>query len=231
MTHILAKICKTSLIGAFFVCQIATADTPQQVNSNAAESWQMPADVLPITNIGRWQKPVSNVGSSVEIIEFFSYTCSHCATLQPELSAWENRWLTQRPGAFVVTPVAVSWSPNMIVPQHVYFTLRALKRMDLHAEVFNDWARAPEHFDNDAAAASWAQDKGIAPSIWQSAYNSAAVKQDIRLAQQKFRQSELNGVPSLVVNGRYYIIPNPNMFTTLDAIVQHETTAKKHAQK
>ena len=56
----------------------------------------------------------------------------------------------------------------------------------------------------------------------QSTYNSAVITRQVRAAQQAFRRFELRGVPSVVVNGRYALIPSEQLFDTLDRLVAHE---------
>ena len=202
-----------SLIGAFFVCAPITQLHAQPI---AAEEWQPGADVLTLRQPGKVEANAPL--NSIEVVEFFSYTCTHCATFAPKLSAWR----TQQPDNVRLIYLPVSWRADMLAPQRLYFTLAQLNRLDLHEQVFADWNNDPKSLATDATVLRWAQRQGFDKKTWQSTYNSAVTSRQVRAAQQAFRRFELRGVPSVVVNGRYALIPSEQLFDTLDRLVAHE---------
>ena len=204
-----------SLIGAFFVCAPIT-DLHAQSAAATADEWQPDADVLTLRQAGKVEANAPL--NTVEVVEFFSYTCPHCAHFAPKLTAWR----TQQPGNVRLIYLPVSWRADMLAPQRLYFTLAQLNRLDLHEQVFADWNNDPKSLATDAAVLRWAQRQGFDPKIWQRAYNSAATSRQVRAAQQAFRRFELQGVPSVVVNGRYALIPSEQLFDTLNHLVKHE---------
>lgn len=220
LTHTLSA----SLIGAFFMCSPIQSAYAQSLESAANAAWQTPADVLTLAHPGRVQTKISKTAAqnTIEVVEFFSYTCPHCAHFAPKL----NTWRAQQPADVHLIYLPVSWRPDMVAPQRLFFTLQGLHRLDLHEQVFADWANDPEHLATDAAVLNWALRQGFDPKTWQTAYRSAAVTQNMRAAQQAFRRFELNGVPALVVNGRYSLIPSEQVLDTLDQVVAHERVQK-----
>ena len=203
-----------SLIGAFFVCAPIT-DLHAQ-SAATADEWQPGADVLTLRQAGKVETNAPL--NTVEVVEFFSYTCPHCAHFAPKLTAWR----TQQPGNVRLIYLPVSWRADMLAPQRLYFTLAQLNRLDLHEQVFADWNNDPNSLATDAAVLRWAQRQGFDKKTWQSTYNSAVITRQVRAAQQAFRRFELRGVPSVVVNGRYALIPSEQLFDTLDRLVAHE---------
>lgn len=202
-----------SIIGAFFVC---APTTNLRAQSAAVDQWQPGADVLTLRQPG---KVAANTPlNTVEVVEFFSYTCPHCANFAPKLTTWH----TQQPENIHLIYLPVSWRADMLAPQRLYFTLTQLNRLDLHEQVFADWQNNPNSFATDATVLSWALRQGFDQKTWQRTYNSSTTSRQVRAAQQAFRRFELQGVPSLVVNGRYALIPSEQLFDTLNHIVKHE---------
>lgn len=209
-----------SLIGALFIAhpiRTSHAQTPP-LSDNATETWQMSADVVPLKHPGRVQAQAPK--GSIEVVEFFSYTCPHCATFSPRLRAWH----AQQPDSMRLIYLPISWRTEMQASQRLYFTLQHLKRLDLHEQVFADYAANPQQFLSHSAVLQWALRKGFDKKTWQTAYNSAVVTQNVRSAQQAFGRFELNAVPTLVVNGRYSLIPSAQVLDTLTQLVAHERT-------
>ena len=203
-----------SLIGAFFVCAPIT-DLHAQ-SAATADEWQPGADVLTLRQAGKVETNAPL--NTVEVVEFFSYTCPHCAHFAPKLTAWR----TQQPDNVRLIYLPVSWRADMLAPQRLYFTLAQLNRLDLHEQVFADWNNDPKSLATDATVLRWAQRQGFDKKTWQSTYNSAVITRQVRAAQQAFRRFELRGVPSVVVNGRYALIPSEQLFDTLNHLVKHE---------
>ena len=215
-----------SLIGAFFVC------APAYAQQTTADDGQASADVLTLRQPGKveTQAPTNiadnTANNTVEVVEFFSYTCPHCATFAPQLSAWR----VQQPDSVRLILLPVSWRADMLAPQRLYFTLQQLNRLDLHEQIFTDWNNNPKSLSTNAAVLNWALRQGFDRKTWQSTYNSPAITRQVRAAQQAYQRFELPGVPSMVVNGRYALIPSDQLFDTLDRLVAHELqhTTTKH---
>lgn len=199
-----------SLIGAFF---IFTPSVHAQTASVSASDEVIRADALPLRHPGKVQTDAPR--DSIEVIEFFSYTCPHCAAFNPQFKAWQ----AQQADSVRVLYLPISWRKEMQATQRLYFTLQQLGRLDLHEQVYRDYASAPAQFATSASVLSWATQQGFDKKTWQTAYNSAHVSQNVRRAQQAFSRFELNAVPSVVVNGRYAIIPSAQLFDTLNALV------------
>ena len=210
-----------SLIGAFFVC------APAYAQQTAADDWQASADVLTLRQPGKVETQAPN--NTIEVVEFFSYTCPHCATFAPQLSAWR----AQQPDTVRVILLPVSWRADMLAPQRLYFTLQQLNRLDLHEQIFTDWNNNPKSLSTNAAVLNWALRQGFDRKTWQTTYNSPAITRQVRATQQAYHRFELQGVPSMVVNGRYALIPSDQLFDSLDRLVAHELqhTTTKHAKK
>jgi thiol:disulfide interchange protein DsbA len=68
----------------------------------------------------------------IEVLEFFSYACSHCAAIEPLMEKWIKTLLAD----VIVKPVPVAFNASMKPMQTLFYTLEAMNRMDLHGKVF-----------------------------------------------------------------------------------------------
>jgi thiol-disulfide isomerase/thioredoxin len=76
-----------------------------------------------------------NRGDSVEIIEFFSYGCGHCASLEPHLTAWIEEG---QPDGTRLVRVPVAWSQGFEALARVYYTADILGvPEDAHQGIFD----------------------------------------------------------------------------------------------
>ncbi|GHA73617.1 thiol:disulfide interchange protein DsbA [Formosimonas limnophila] len=183
-------------------------------------SWAVESEVLADVNTlesvsapGRVQ-PVGDV----EVVEFFWYGCAHCNAVHRQLDGWASTLPANV--RYVRMPVNLTGRDEL--QQRLYYTLEALDRMDLHHLVFDDIHFGKKKLTTSANIAVWARSKGILSNSWQTAFNSAEVRQKVMAAQAAFARFGLNGVPALVVNGRYalpagnlnYAVPRANSLIT-----------------
>ena len=74
----------------------------------------------------------SDTPDKIEILEFFAYSCPHCAAMQPMV----EKWAKTLPSNVVLRQVPVAFNASMTDLQKLYYSLQALDRMDLNDEVF-----------------------------------------------------------------------------------------------
>ncbi|MBM0107478.1 thiol:disulfide interchange protein DsbA/DsbL [Steroidobacter sp. S1-65] len=137
----------------------------------------------------------------VEVIEFFSYACPHCAHLQPLL----NEWKAKLPDNAVLVKVPVSFGRRdwgQLV--RAYYTLEEtgdLQRLDdeLFASIHEQRLRLA---DVDSLAA-WAAQNGVDANKFRTTFNSPEVTQKALRAEQLSRDYKINGVPTITVAGKY----------------------------
>ena len=75
----------------------------------------------------------SDTPGKIEVLEFFAYTCPHCAAIEPLLEDWEKK----APGDVVVKRIPIAFNAGMKPLQQLYYSLVALDRTDLHGKVFS----------------------------------------------------------------------------------------------
>lgn len=190
-----------------------TAPVAAASNATISADWALPADVLPLSNADRSTPLDRN-----EVIEFFWYGCPHCADFQPDFVAWQTQ---QKSINLRVIPIPVSWNDVMVVHQRLYYTLKQLNRLDLHSQMFTDVAADSDELTTLTSQLRWAQAHNISAKKWLAAYRSTAVDKQVQQAQSLFERFELSGVPTIVVNRRYQILPHEGMLKSVDELLLH----------
>lgn len=148
--------------------------------------------------------PVAVPGKA-EVIEFFGYWCPHCNEFEPLLEAW----LTKLPADVHFRRSPVGWSPMHVPYQKLYFALEAIGApATIHAKVFAAVHIQGLHFEKDEAVAVFANANGLDKAKLIAAMNSFSVATQVQRANQLFASYQVDGVPTLAVNGRYRTSPS-----------------------
>ncbi|HEX2826392.1 MAG TPA: thiol:disulfide interchange protein DsbA/DsbL [Burkholderiales bacterium] len=161
-------------------------------------------DYVPVTP----PQPTENA-KKVEVIEFFSYACPHCATLEGPLEAW----LKKKPADVEFKRVPTVFHPSWAPYAQLYYTLEAMNLVDkLHGEVFKALHQQNMKFQDAKAMADWAASKGVDRKKFTDAYNSFAVQSRTKLSNDMSRRYAVEFTPAIVVNGRF--LTGPSMTST-----------------
>lgn len=135
----------------------------------------------------------------IEVIEFFWYGCPHCYEFEPTL----NAWLKTLPADVSFRRVPADFG-RWTGGARLYYTLQAMGVEDrLHAELFNAIHRERLNFNNPSAVGDWIAKKGIDRKKFDEVYRSFTVQTNVSRAQQLTRSHGLDGVPAVVVGGKY----------------------------
>src|SRR5260221_11782897 len=90
---------------------------------------QRPTEVIPLNP----PLPVENDGR-IEVLEFFSYACPHCAHLDPFLEAW----IKGQPAHVNVRRIPMAGINGFNNGAALFYTLEAMGQLDrLHAKIFD----------------------------------------------------------------------------------------------
>lgn len=151
--------------------------------------------------------PVSLPAGKVEVVEFFSYACPHCAQFEPLLGAWSKK--LPAGAEFRRIPV-VFVGRNGKNFQAMYFALEELRLLDaLHGKAFEalhvNGSLKPNATPEEIAA--WVGKNGGDAAKFQAAFTSFSVNAKLMRADQMTKSYEVDGVPLMVVQGRYRTSP------------------------
>lgn len=146
------------------------------------------------------QTQPTDAKGKIEVTEFFWYGCPHCYEFEPTL----NTWIKTLPKdvAFRRVPADFGrWTGGA----KLFYALEALgEETRLHKELF-DAIHGNErlNFNNESAVADWLAKKGVDRKKFTEAYNSFSVQSSVSRAQQLTRNHGLNGVPNVIIGGKY----------------------------
>lgn len=141
----------------------------------------------------------------IEVREFFYYGCGACYAFEPYLRTWESA----RPEDVRLVRTPALRSTRWIPLTMVYLVLLKLgAQQRLHQEVFDAY-----HFDNVDLGdrntfIDWAAERGLAKDEVQSAWEAKETAVALELVHQVTRRFGVQGVPTLIVDGRYLTSPS-----------------------
>jgi protein dithiol oxidoreductase (disulfide-forming) len=141
----------------------------------------------------------------IEVIEFFSYACPHCADFEAPLQDWLKR--KPKDVDYRAVPVVFrdSWKPLA----KLYYTLETMSLLDkYHDKVFDAIHKDGQQLFDDDAIVKWAGQQGIDADKFAQVYNSFGIDAKVQRAMAMGRAYGVQFTPSLAVNGKYYTGPS-----------------------
>jgi thiol:disulfide interchange protein DsbA len=167
------------------------------------------------------------VGKTV-VTEFFSYGCPHCAAFEPHMA----KWAKDHAASVTVERVPVGFRPQWIPLQKLYFAMAELGVADaMSNRVFDALHQQHKPLYTDEAVLQWASAQGLDSRKLTAAYQSFSVAHKVAQADQLVATSHIEGVPGLVVNGKYLVnneaAKNPEGLTIILDEVLSKASAKK----
>ncbi len=144
-------------------------------------------------------------GNKIEVIEFFSYGCPHCAHLEPELAPWAK----SLPPDVAFRRVPVLFNPSWVSLAKAYYTLEALgEEARLTPEVFKALHEQGKNLANDKAFVDWLATKGVDHKKAEEMMASFAVSGRVNKAKSQAQAYQVQSVPTIVVDGKFVTAPD-----------------------
>ena len=140
----------------------------------------------------------------IEVLEFFAYTCPHCAVLEPLVTKWK----ATLPGDVAFSSVPVAFNQAMKPFQYFYYSLEVVGRLDLHPKFFAAIHQEKRRLFTTEAMINWAVSQGVDRSKFTAAMDSFGVKSKAKRADQLAQGYAIQGTPSIAVAGRYVTSPS-----------------------
>ena len=149
-------------------------------------------------------QPTESTGK-VEVIEFFSYACPHCHSLQPSI----HSWLKRKPADVEFKRVPAIFQDSWLPFARLYYTLEALGLVDrLHNDVFAAIHNQKMRLQDQKTLFDWVATKGVDRQKFADTYNSFAVQSLTQRASEVTRRYSVPFTPALVIDGRYLTGPS-----------------------
>lgn len=144
-------------------------------------------------------------GKKIEVLEFFQYTCPHCASYSPVLESWRKTL----PADVEYRRVPIAWDERTLPHVRIYYTLEAIgKTEQMHTKIFQAIQVNRQPLLKPEEIADFMAANGIDRKQWLDTYNSFAVGTKTNRAGQVWRAYKVDGTPMMAVDGRFVTAPS-----------------------
>ncbi|MDZ7661349.1 thiol:disulfide interchange protein DsbA/DsbL [Thiohalophilus sp.] len=143
-----------------------------------------------------------------EVVELFWYGCPHCYRFEPKLETWvENKPDDvgfERVPAVFVHPQTGRPNPKWALHAKLFYTAELLEIRDkIHAPLFKRIHAGGKHIHTSDQAEAFFAEFGVDAETFRNTINSFAVDGKLRRAIELTKRYGAEGVPALVIDGRY----------------------------
>lgn len=166
----------------------------------------------------------------VEVRELFWYYCPHCYDLEPAIIHWlENN----KPDEAIYIAQPAVFSERWVSGAMFYYMLEELNLLDaLHGSLFNAIHKHKIKFKNIEDFINWLEYNGVDRKKAEKAAKSFSLRVKLNKAKINSTKYEVNGVPAIIVNGKYMInltIANSaeRLFEIVNYLVRKEVESSK----
>lgn len=168
----------------------------------------------------------------VEVLEFFSYACPHCAEFDPLLANWRKTL----PKDVVFRRVPVSFGrPQWADLGRVYLTLSAMALTEkLDPLVFDAIHQQRISLHDEGKRNDWLSKQGVDVAKFNNVWRSFGVESQVKRSEQQSEAYKVSSVPSLAIDGRYFAGNEegfPAMLRNADALIAQVRVEKAKAKK
>ncbi|NJD36510.1 MAG: thiol:disulfide interchange protein DsbA/DsbL [Betaproteobacteria bacterium] len=169
--------------------------------------------------------PLAAPKDRIEVTEFFWYGCPHCFDFEPVLAAWVRKL----PANVSFRRVPAVTANNRWVPAaQLYYTLEVMNLVEkLHRDVFNAIHVDRQRLDDEKVLLEWVAKKGVDSKKFSEAWSSSGVQGRIQQVRELVPAAGLTGVPAVMVQGRYLVLPqgsHEDMLAIVDRLVARVRT-------
>lgn len=141
--------------------------------------------------------------AKIEVLEFFSYGCPHCADFNPLLSAW----VAKLPSDVVFKKVPITFGRAAWANiARLYYTLEITgDAARLDGDIFKAINQERANLFEERAITEWVVKKGVDGKKFSETFNSFGVSSKVKRGDQMAQAYKVQGVPALAVEGKYML--------------------------
>ncbi len=172
----------------------------------------------------------TETGDKVEVLEIFWYGCPHCWHLEPSMESW----VATMPAGVEFRRMPATgprWDPHA----RAYYAAEVMGKLDVfHTALFKAMHEQNRRILTEDDLVKFAEEVGIDPVEFRTAYESFYVEAKLRKATEMNRRYGIDGVPALIINGKYRTSPSQagsqdKLIDVLNTLVSQELAAKPAA--
>lgn len=174
-------------------------------------------------------KPAVDTSSAnkIEVVELFWYGCPHCFRLEPRM----KQWLKNKPANVEFIRVPAIFNKRWELHAKAFYTAEILGVLDkVHGPLFDDIHVSKKKMASKAELKSFFVQHGVKAEEFDNTFDSFMVNIKVNRARDLSKRYGIDGVPSMVVNGKY-LTDGPmasghaNMMKILDHLINIESKA------
>ena len=167
----------------------------------------------------------TETGDKIEVLEVFMYSCPHCFHLEPTLEKWRE---TQPANvAFRRMPAVFSTKPDL--QAQAFYAAELMGAEDKFTLAMFDAIHVKKQkISDENVVVTIAEGAGIDGAEFRKALNSFDVNMKVNRARNVTKNYGIDGVPAVVVNGKYRTSPSQTgsregLVKVIDQLIARET--------
>lgn len=136
----------------------------------------------------------------VVVTEMFWYGCPHCFRFEPYIVNWEKNI----PEGVVFEQVPSVLNPSWSTHARAFYALKLMGVQEkVHKKLFDEIHVKRKRLNSIDQLADFVADQGLDEKLFRDSYASFPVDTQIRKNTQTEKRYGHNGVPSVIINGKY----------------------------
>lgn len=186
------KFARRSFVGAIFAMVAALTVASPSFAQTAGKDYTLISPAQPSEEPGK-----------IEVLEFFSYGCPHCADFNPLVTAWAAK----QGGDVVFKKVPVTFGRGAWANiAKLYYTLEITGDLSrLEGDIFKAIHNDRTNLFDAAALTDWVVKKGVDSKKFTDTFNSFGVMSKVKRGDQMAMAYKIQGVPAVAIEGKYLV--------------------------
>lgn len=189
------------------------------------------ADYGPGNGYKLLDKPLAVMADGkVHVEEAFWYGCPHCFDLESSLKIWQKRLASD----VELTGVPAQFGRAWVAHAQLYYVADTLGVLDqVHETIFVAIHRGNQRLLTKSEQRDFlVKQAKVTAEDFDKAYDSFTVKSRMKQANQRIESFGINGVPAIIVQGKYIVDAGSangqnNMLKVVDFLIEKERQALK----
>lgn len=147
-------------------------------------------------------QPTENA-AKIEVLEFFSYGCPHCADFNPLVTAWAAKL----PADVVFKKVPITFGRGAWESiARLYYALEITGDLSrLESDVFRAIHVEKINLFEQGALTDWVAKKGVDQKKFDDVFKSFGVMSKVKRGDQLAQAYRISGVPALAIDGKFMV--------------------------
>lgn len=156
--------------------------------------------------------PLTASKRKIQVEEFFSYSCPHCASFENQVIVWKQTM----PKDVKFKAVPVAWQlveegergHQMVVMAKAYYLAKALKVLDsVHPAMFDAVLKQRKSMNDAEDLWPIFEQAGVDKVKFDKHYSGFGIGAKVKLGHSRQLGAKVTGTPEVIVNGTYSVKP------------------------